>query len=240
MVLWTEGNTFSLFRSQGWKHWQEIQQITLEGFWECPDMIRIADGLWIFTEAGGRFMLATFDGREIHTFGNEGRLFLTDLAYASQTFCDSPVMVTWLRTQNLGLPSCGSMGIPRILGWDGKHVTKTLVPQFMEAFTQRQTLEGRHVELDVSTGCLLLLACTAPVTGSQLSYDPQEGTLLVGSTQVQLPSRPTRLSIVIDSFIMEVSDEAGTDLAYFEIIPSKVFALCSEECMIVEYSARGN
>ncbi len=55
------------------------------------------------------------------------------------------------------------------------------------------------------------------MSGSSLSYNPVTGVLKFESREIIFPQKLTQLSVIADADILEISDEKGAALAYFEV-----------------------
>lgn len=121
MVLWTRGNEFGFYRSKDLVSWEKAGTVTLEGGWECPDLLRFGDRYALFT-ADGTYAMGYFDGYGFTKTGKEKKLYMTDLPYAAQSWSglkDRVLMVPWLRSGQHGT-HCGAMGFPTEIRTDGE------------------------------------------------------------------------------------------------------------------------
>ncbi len=140
LVLYLSGHDFAIFRSADLLHWEETQRLTLDGGWECPDLLELpVDGggkKWVFWTADGYYFPGEFDGFRFTPDGprhcayaggktvgaGEGlKPGITLLPYAAQTISgveDGRVIsIAWLRTPNppgsgKRLPYTGMMALP--------------------------------------------------------------------------------------------------------------------------------
>lgn len=96
MVLWLHKrkqiSTFGLFSSKNLHSWKHIQDIEMDGDYECPDMfeLRVAgsqgkDHKYVFLSAGGTYLIGTFDGNRFVPSGPPQNVEYGD-GYAAQTY----------------------------------------------------------------------------------------------------------------------------------------------------------
>ena len=70
MVLFLDGHSFAILKSENLLDWSQIQEITLPDDGECPDFYPLcADGdskniKWIFSAASDRYYIGSFDGNK--------------------------------------------------------------------------------------------------------------------------------------------------------------------------------
>ncbi len=104
MALYIEGDRYCLLRSSDARTWIRFQEITLDGDSECPDFFPLVDDAgierWIFSGAGGSYLVGGFDGKAFvaetpilqYEHGRNG--------YAAQTWSNAPdkrrVQISWM------------------------------------------------------------------------------------------------------------------------------------------------
>lgn len=123
MVLWLEENDFGIFRSGDLAHWEQSDRLTLEGAWECPDLLHLrgegGESCWFFWAADGFCFPGKFDGYHFRPDGSRQRAYVNGIPYAAQT-CSGVtgrvISIPWLRMENDGRPFTGTYGIPVELG----------------------------------------------------------------------------------------------------------------------------
>lgn len=123
MALWLEENDFGIFRSGDLAHWEQSDRFTLEGAWECPDLLclRGEDGeiCWFFWAADGFCFPGEFDGYHFRPAGSRQRAYVNSIPYAAQTYSGVTgrvISIPWLRMENDGRSFTGTYGIPVELG----------------------------------------------------------------------------------------------------------------------------
>lgn len=247
MILWMQGNEFAIFRFHTWKEWKEVTRIQAPEFWECPDFMLLTDEkgreYWVFTEAGGRYVFASFDGEVVHLDDEVHHLFLTPLAYASQSFAASPLIISWLRTKNHSYPSQGTMGLPRALAVaniDGECiVTKNFPPSFASHLGERFEFGGEQIDIPLSPACRIRLVIEGKAEGMigsvPFAFDQETGEAEVNGKKVVFTHHVNTLDLLLDSFILEISDAQGINLAYYEIPEAGALRLHSSRLLKATY-----
>lgn len=240
MSLWLEGNTFAILRSADLEQWKTVQAIELEDAWECPDLLRFTfeDGSekWIFWSADGYYFPGDFDGWQFVPDKTRGRAYANDLAYAAQTWSgvdDRIISIPWLRTKNAGKCYKGSFGLPREFSLIKEDNTYILCQKPVREWTQakKKVLHKTGFKAGGRVICLaepetayeinVVFQSNSEVywslSGSSLSYNPVTGVLKFESREIIFPQKLTQLSVIADADILEISDEKGAALAYFEV-----------------------
>lgn len=234
MVLWVEKNDFGILRSKDLRLWTLCDRVTLEGGWECPDLVRVCDSQWVFLTADGSYYWGDFDGSHFQTDGVRHKAYLNALPYAAQTYSntgDRTIFQPWLRLPNDGRLYTGAMGLPRELGMQRRHGEKRLslqpVREYYDARTEiplgdgsiSYAQQGKAVELqwnltDVAEPVSVLL------NGTVVSIDSKGGSLQVGGESFAIPSGVPDFSLIIDDRILEVTADYGTIVGAFELAAS--------------------
>jgi len=124
MALYLEGNEYALFYSPDLKAWKRLQEITLPGATECPDLFPLAvdgdpaDLRWVFWGANGTYLVGTFDGETFEPQGDAQRYNWGGDSYAAQTWSGIPsqdgrrIQIAWLRVDLPGMPFNQCMTFP--------------------------------------------------------------------------------------------------------------------------------
>ena len=128
MLLWLKGNEFSIWRSEDLRKFTLSQRLSLEGGFECPDLVRLPvydeDGQptgetrWMFWEAAGNYYIGDFDGYTFTQTEERKNAYANPLPYAAQTWSgtpdDSVLSLSWLRTSCIRRQTTGVMALPRV------------------------------------------------------------------------------------------------------------------------------
>lgn len=105
MALYLDRCSFGLFTSPDLKQWTGESIVHMQECRECPDLFELpVDGdpentRWVFTGAGGRYQLGSFDGKfftaeAVNLVGSSGPEF-----YAAQSWSDVPdrrIQIAWM------------------------------------------------------------------------------------------------------------------------------------------------
>lgn len=154
MVLWLEACDFGIFRSVNLEEWEMSDRLTLEGAWECPDLIRLrdADGNahWMFWSADGYYFWGSFDGYHFTTDGVRHEAYMNKVPYAAQTYAgvkERIISIPWLRLPNCGRSYTGAMGLPREFSVTERDGEKLLVQRPVREYeSQLEPLPGDRME----------------------------------------------------------------------------------------------
>ena len=119
MALYHSGDRYALLTSSDLLHWQPLQELSLPGDNECPDLYPLSCGgvrRWVFSGARDWYLVGRFAPDGFHPDGPPRRLCHTEVSYAAQSFSGLPdgriVRVAWNR---LRIPSprfSQQMGFP--------------------------------------------------------------------------------------------------------------------------------
>ena len=122
MALYLNDNRYTLLTSTDLLSWKFLQEITLPGDAECPDLYPLfLDGdpgkaRWILSGASDRYLVGEFGSGKYRPVKAVHRLHYGSNSYAAQTFSDLPdgrrVRIAWNTTHIPHSYFCGSMCIP--------------------------------------------------------------------------------------------------------------------------------
>jgi sucrose-6-phosphate hydrolase SacC (GH32 family) len=124
MALYLEENEYALYASPDLKSWVDLQQLTLPGASECPDLFPLAvdgdpaDVRWVFWGANGTYLVGSFDGQRYQAEGEALRYDWGGNSYAAQTWSGIPaedgrrIQIAWLRVDLPGMPFNQCMTFP--------------------------------------------------------------------------------------------------------------------------------
>ena len=120
MVLYLTRDVYALFRSKDLLHWEKLQDITVPGDNECPDLFPLTadDGKrrWVFIGAHDRYYVGDMDGDGFHPIQDAQSLHYGKSAYAGQTFSGLPngriVRIDWDRWDIVTPRFNGQMSFP--------------------------------------------------------------------------------------------------------------------------------
>lgn len=127
MVLFLDGHEFGLYASDNLIQWEHVQNITMPGCGECPDLFELAvaetgERKWVMTAANGHYLIGRFDG--LHYVPESGP-HPSDAGpnfYAVQTYSDIPsadgrrIQIPWMNGGKYpDMPFNQQMGFPCVL-----------------------------------------------------------------------------------------------------------------------------
>ncbi len=123
MALYLNDNRYALYTSEDFLHWTFLQELTLSGDAECPDLYPLTvegsgEKYWVLSGASDRYQLGHFTKEGFRPEGEVGRLHYGSNSYAAQTFSDIPVTdgrrlrMAWNTMQTPGTKFCCSMCTP--------------------------------------------------------------------------------------------------------------------------------
>ena len=121
MVLYLDKNDFMILESGNLLNWKNLQRITLENAWECPDLLNLSvenekgKTKWLFWTADGFYYLGDFDGKQFMTDGKCRKAYGNRLPYAAQSYTGVQgrcISQSWLRIPNKGNVYTGVMALP--------------------------------------------------------------------------------------------------------------------------------
>ncbi len=224
MVLWLRENEFGILRSHDLLTWQITDSFSLEGGWECPDLLKLKDedgnSHYFFWTAEGYYYPGEFDGWHFRQTGERKCAYLTKLPYAAQTYSevtDRVISIPWLRVPNDGRPWTGTYGIPVELscknGPEGPELIQKPVKELKEAarditdeFTENRCYRNngnKTVPLLIS-----ILAAQEPVSfevnESLIEYDAAGGTFSVDEEICHIKPGNREADLLVDDNILEV------------------------------------
>ncbi len=260
MALWLEENDFGIFRSRDLAHWEQSDRLTLEGAWECPDLLRLSGGngesCWFFWAADGFCFPGEFDGYRFRPYGGRQQAYVNKIPYAAQTYCgvaDRVISVPWLRMENDGRAFTGTYGIPVELGCkrteEGYVLTQRPV---RELFEQRKKAEagavlhrdgkivcrpgeGKALVFEMRAADAWAEAYVWDINGSRVCYDPGTGRLAVDGEECQVGRRYGEMTFLVDDRILEIFFDGGVCLGTF-ILRERQVCLELPDASAAEYA----
>lgn len=96
MVLFLDGHSFAILKSENLTQWQKIQEITMPDDSECPDFYPLtvendSDNIkWVFSAAADRYYIGSFDGKKFKIETKQKRLNFGNASYAAQSWFNTP------------------------------------------------------------------------------------------------------------------------------------------------------
>lgn len=124
LALYFDGSRYGLFVSDDLLYWEGLQELTLDGDGECPDIYPLSvdddpkERRWIFSGASGRYLVCEIRNGKFEPIQTTKRLcYGQKHFYAAQTFSGMPdgrrIGFGWERELPFdGAPFCGQMSLP--------------------------------------------------------------------------------------------------------------------------------
>lgn len=224
MALWLEENDFAILRSTDLEHWKQSCRFTLQGAWECPDLVKLYDangnGQWMFWSADGFYFFGVFDGYTFRTDGVRREAYFNKIPYAAQTYFGTKnrtISIPWLRLPNDGRFFTGAMGLPQEFTYQVcEKGERRLLQRPVREFFERAVFQGRTKNFQTAKGTAvyLRLNCentdfTIDVNDSKLNYMSESGILCVNEEQFLIGESVRQLEFLIDDSILEVWVDYG-------------------------------
>ncbi len=260
MALWLEENDFGIFRSRDLAHWEQSDRLTLEGAWECPDLLRLSgengESCWFFWTADGFCFPGEFDGYCFRPYGGRQQAYVNRIPYAAQTYsgvADRVISIPWLRMENDGRAFTGTCGIPVELGCkrtqEGYALTQRPVRELLER--REKAGDGAVLHRDGKIVCrpdegkALMFEMRAAdvrsgehvweINGSRVCYDPGSGRLAVDGEECQAGRGHKEMMFLVDDRILEIFFDGGVCLGTF-ILRERLVSLELADASVEEYA----
>ena len=230
MVLWMMENDYGIFRSRDLAYWEQTDQFTLEGAWECPNLFALTadDGkrCWFFWTADGFYYEGQFDGYHFRTDARRQYAYANQFPYAAQSYSgitDRLVMIPWLRMENDGRRFTGACGIPVEMTCRKTEQGYELIQRPVgEVFQQGKKIrEGKtetenpfvfHGEAGKKKAYMLKVraekssfeSCSWIINGSRILYTEASGVFSVEGVEYQVGCGHREFLLLVDDRILEV------------------------------------
>lgn len=163
MALFLDKTEFALFRSANLRAWERIDEVSLPGTGECPDLFELPiDGdpervRWVFWGAAGVYRLGTFDGSRFAAETETLQAEFGPNGYAAQTWSDIPpedgrrIQISWMRGGKYPrMPFNGQMSFPVALALktfpDGPRLCRMPVREIELLRRETRRFDGTRLE----------------------------------------------------------------------------------------------
>ncbi len=261
MALWLEENDFGIFRSQDLAHWEQSDRLTLEGAWECPDLLRLrgenGESCWFFWAADGFCFPGEFDGYRFRPHGSKQQAYVNKVPYAAQTYygaMDRVISIPWLRMENDGRAFTGTYGIPVELGCEKTEAGFVLIQRPVRELLERRVRMGdgavAHKDGKIvcrpQKGRALMFEMRAAdacpkeyvweINGSRVCYAPDGGRFAVDGEECLVGCGHREMTFIVDDRILEVFFDGGVCLGTFFLRERQV-SLELADAYAAEYAA---
>lgn len=233
MALFLEGHEFALFGSENMLEWTELSRLSLPEDWECPDLYPLmVDGEtdnehWIFSAAGDRYYIGSFDGTRFTPETPLLRLNYGNCSYAAQTWSglgDRRVRTAFAKITPPEMPFGCCMDIPQEMSLRRMNGSLRLCAQPVQEIELLHcgvVFEGKY-NAPFSCGTAGSLDITAEfaagssfrlvVYGLEVEYDAASSVMRCGecSAPVRGADGMVELRLIIDKIYAELFAESGS------------------------------
>ncbi len=253
MALFLDGHEFALFGSENMLKWTELSRLSLPEDWECPDMYPLpVDGeadneRWIFSAAGDRYYIGSFDGTKFVPETPLLRLNYGNCSYAAQSWSglsDRRVRTAFAKITPAAMPFGCCMDIPQEMSLRRVNGSLRLCAQPVaetELLHCGVVYEGRYTapfscfsegSLDVTTEFAADSSFRMWVYGLSVEYDAGSSTLRCGECTAPVFGTDGRvqLRLIIDRIYVELFAECGSVFMGVEHICDTAQDILHVEC----------
>lgn len=119
MILYLHEAQYQMLTSSDLLHWQFLQEITIHGDHECPDIYPILcerKRMWVISGAYHTYLVGHFTSKAFIPDGEEKRITYSDISYASQSFSGMDdgrtVKIAWNKLKIPCAQFSQQMGVP--------------------------------------------------------------------------------------------------------------------------------
>ncbi len=232
MALFLVDHEFALFGSENLLEWMELSRLTLSEDWECPDLYPLSldedegNEQWIFSAAGDRYFIGSFDGTRFITETPLLRLNYGNCSYAAQTWsglADRRVRTAFAKITPSAMPFGCCMNIPQEMSLRRINGSLRLCAQPVQeiellhcgvAFDGEYTTPfscGTETSLDITVE-FENSSFKMTVYGLVVEFDPDSLTLRCGGCTAPVCGVDGRvqLRLIIDKIYAELFTEGGS------------------------------
>lgn len=125
LILYCRENEFCIYSSEDLREWEQVQQITLPGMWECPDLFELkdqnGDGYHVFWSADGYYVVGHLEHKIFTPVSGVQSAYQCNQAgmtryYAAQTFSNMEnriLQIAWIQSEHCeGRCYTGELSLP--------------------------------------------------------------------------------------------------------------------------------
>ena len=233
MVLYLASDTYAFFKSVNLKSWDKLQEITIDGENECPDLFPITadDGKrkWVFIGAHDRYIVGDMLNDGFHPTQEAQSLHYGKSAYAGQTFSGLPngriVRIDWDRWGISTPRFSGQMGFPTDLALkridDIYYLCALPIKEIETIYDDGIAVEGvklqanlkKEISLSTSPHIIKIEAdipsaaqLTLNLFGRKIICDTEKNSIKLSKNTAPLSFTPGRIELVI------ISDQCSLEL----------------------------
>lgn len=239
MVLFIDKHSFAILESKNLLDWQIIQEITMSDDWECPDFYPLAvdnndDNVkWVFSAAGDRYYIGTFDGTHFEIESEQKRLNFGNASYAAQSWSNIPggrrIRTAFACNTIANSPFACCLNIPQemTIKTVGNDIYLSALP--IKEFESLYIRTDSYYDIEIckskpllhkinTKACDILLSAdveksfTINLYGLKIEYNSTDKTLscLDKTAQLKCANNRVELRIIYDTIYTEIFADYGT------------------------------
>ena len=238
LVLYMSGETYAFFRSEDLTHWDKVQEITVTGENECPDLFPLTtdDGKrkWVFIGAHDRYVVGDMREDGFHPTQEAQSLHYGKSAYAGQTFSCLPngrvVRIDWDRW-GISTPRFnGQMGFPTDLTLkhtdDVYYLCALPIKEIESIYDSEIITENVKLQANIKNGIPLSMSpymikikadlpsetrLTLELFGRKIICDTEKNSITLSKNTAPLSFTPGKIDLVIisDRCSLEIYSDGG-------------------------------
>lgn len=265
LVLYMTESNYAFFKSEDLKHWEKIQEITVVGENECPDLFPLAtdDGKrkWVFIGAHDRYVVGDMRKDGFYPTQEAQSLHYGKSAYAGQTFSGLPngrvVRIDWNRWY-INTPHInGQMGFPAELALenvdDTYYICALPIKEIESIYRDSTVLEDlklqanvkKKIQLSKTPYTLKIQAefsgaprLTVNLFGRKIICDTEKNSITLSKNTAPLSFTPNKIDLVIisDQCSLEIYSDGGK--FYLSTVDENTF--CDYNLPYMEIVANGD
>lgn len=233
LVLFMSANTYAFFRSRDMLQWEKMQELSIDGENECPDLFPLTadDGnrKWVFIGAHDRYVVGDMREDGFHPTQEAQSLHYGRSAYAGQTFSGLPngrtVRIDWDRW-GINTPRFnGQMGFPNELTLklvdDVYYLCALPIKEIESLYDKATVIDELKLHVDLKKEIPLspspyIVKIKADLTGAtqltlnlfgrKIICDTEKNSLTLSKNTAPLSLTPNKLDLVI------ISDQCSLEL----------------------------
>jgi len=233
LVLYMTASTYAFFKSKDLIHWDKVQEITVDGENECPDLFPLTadDGTrkWGFIGAHDRYVVGEMREDGFNPIQDTQSLHYGKSSYAGQTFSGMPngriVRINWDRWHIAAPRFNGQMSFPTELTLkeiDGIYYLCALPIKEIESlyddtllFKNLELCAGAKKEIPLSkTPCIIKIEAEFPVPnhltfnlfGRKITCNTEKNGVTLSENTAPMSITANKLELVI------ISDQCSLEL----------------------------
>ncbi len=235
MALYLNDDRYGFYTSENLVDWKPLQQITLSGDSECPDIFSLTDDegkrFWVLMGASDKYLIGVFEDGRFVPVQSQHSLHYGKINYAAQSFNGIPdgrvVRIAWNKLKVDGGRFSQQMGFPTEMSVEklsGEYYLRSRpvaeIDELIESTDIQKNIDLSETALKAEVAAApLLIRIRAErnarfafnVFGGKITVDPSFNELgVLGSkAPLSITEADTEFTILIDRCSMEVFADGG-------------------------------